>query len=222
VITLDERAILKAVCDAPDDDFPRMAYADWCEENGRPRRAEFVRIQLMMAKGAEGCSCGACVRRLGGGQQTNGPCAMSQVRVPIGGKMKRADWRCHELCAEVGGWPTFMTGWPPTICNITLSYSDLRRGFIDSITCGVDWWMIYGPELVRNAPLTWIDATDRAPSSQGGWFREGTAGVLGGACELPGPIFALVGKEARSRAAAMKALSDACLKWARTERKETA
>lgn len=27
-------ALLAAVCAAPDDDLPRLAYADWCDENG--------------------------------------------------------------------------------------------------------------------------------------------------------------------------------------------
>ena len=29
-----------------DDDTPRLVYADWCDENGQPERAEFIRVQV--------------------------------------------------------------------------------------------------------------------------------------------------------------------------------
>lgn len=41
--------ILKEIIANPDDDAPRLVYADWLEEQGDPDRAEFVRIQLQMA-----------------------------------------------------------------------------------------------------------------------------------------------------------------------------
>jgi uncharacterized protein (TIGR02996 family) len=48
-----EEAFLRAVLDAPDDDAPRLAYADWLEERGDPRgaaRAEFIRLQCRLAQ----------------------------------------------------------------------------------------------------------------------------------------------------------------------------
>src|SRR5687767_10981812 len=45
-----ESALLAAVCAAPDDDLPRLVYADWCDENGQPERAEFIRTEIEMAK----------------------------------------------------------------------------------------------------------------------------------------------------------------------------
>lgn len=43
-------AILRSVCESPWDDTPRLVYADWCEENGEPERAEFVRVQVELAR----------------------------------------------------------------------------------------------------------------------------------------------------------------------------
>jgi uncharacterized protein (TIGR02996 family) len=40
--------LLRAVLDAPEDDAPRLIYADWLDENGQPARAEFVRLQCAM------------------------------------------------------------------------------------------------------------------------------------------------------------------------------
>jgi uncharacterized protein (TIGR02996 family) len=44
----EDEAFLRAVIDAPDDDTPRLIYADWLEERGDPR-AEFIRIQCALA-----------------------------------------------------------------------------------------------------------------------------------------------------------------------------
>jgi uncharacterized protein (TIGR02996 family) len=47
-------AFLKAVIDAPDDDAPRLIYADWLEENGGAARAEFIRVQCEVANLPDG------------------------------------------------------------------------------------------------------------------------------------------------------------------------
>jgi uncharacterized protein (TIGR02996 family) len=41
----DESALLAAILAHPDEDTPRLMYADWLQENGQPERAEFIRIQ---------------------------------------------------------------------------------------------------------------------------------------------------------------------------------
>jgi uncharacterized protein (TIGR02996 family) len=43
-------AFLQHICEHPDDDAPRLIYADWLDENGQPERAEFIRLQLQLAK----------------------------------------------------------------------------------------------------------------------------------------------------------------------------
>jgi uncharacterized protein (TIGR02996 family) len=40
---------LRAICARPDDDTPRLAYADWLDENGDSDRAEFIRCQIAAA-----------------------------------------------------------------------------------------------------------------------------------------------------------------------------
>ncbi len=46
----ENEALLQAVCAEPDNDEPRLVYADWLEENGDLARAEFIRMQLKLAK----------------------------------------------------------------------------------------------------------------------------------------------------------------------------
>ena len=43
-MSADERALLAAVCADPDADLPRLVYADWLDDAGRPDRAEFIRL----------------------------------------------------------------------------------------------------------------------------------------------------------------------------------
>jgi uncharacterized protein (TIGR02996 family) len=48
----DAAALLRAIVRHPDDDTPRLVYADWLQENGRTDEAEFLRVQCRLA-GAE-------------------------------------------------------------------------------------------------------------------------------------------------------------------------
>src|SRR5689334_524468 len=46
---VDANAFLEAIRKAPEDDTPRLVYADWLEEHGDDARAEFIRIQCTLA-----------------------------------------------------------------------------------------------------------------------------------------------------------------------------
>ena len=43
------RPFLRAICDQPADDAPRLVFADWLDEHGDPDRAEFIRVQVALA-----------------------------------------------------------------------------------------------------------------------------------------------------------------------------
>jgi len=43
-------ALCQAVVKQPEDDLPRLMAADWLEEHGQAERAEFIRVQLELAK----------------------------------------------------------------------------------------------------------------------------------------------------------------------------
>src|SRR5437764_386728 len=44
-----EDAFLQTILDNPDDDLPRLVFADWLEEHGNPR-GTFIRLQCERAK----------------------------------------------------------------------------------------------------------------------------------------------------------------------------
>jgi uncharacterized protein (TIGR02996 family) len=46
----DHDAFLAAICENPDDDTPRLVFADWLEERDQPERAAFVRAQIELAR----------------------------------------------------------------------------------------------------------------------------------------------------------------------------
>jgi uncharacterized protein (TIGR02996 family) len=46
---MDEQAFLAAVLADPQDDAPRLIYADWLDEQGRCEQAEFIRVQMELA-----------------------------------------------------------------------------------------------------------------------------------------------------------------------------
>jgi uncharacterized protein (TIGR02996 family) len=50
----DDDPFLRAIIAKPGDDAPRLVYADWLDENGRPERAEFIRVQLALARLPDG------------------------------------------------------------------------------------------------------------------------------------------------------------------------
>lgn len=49
-MTSDHDALFRAICANPEDDTPRLVFADWLEENDEPTRAEFVRAQVEFAR----------------------------------------------------------------------------------------------------------------------------------------------------------------------------
>jgi uncharacterized protein (TIGR02996 family) len=54
-------ALYRGILDDPEDDAPRLVYADWCEENGEADRAEFIRTQIereRLGEPAEDCHFG--------------------------------------------------------------------------------------------------------------------------------------------------------------------
>lgn len=51
----EEAALLRAICEQPDEDAPRLAFADWLTERGRAEDeswAELIRAQVALALGA--------------------------------------------------------------------------------------------------------------------------------------------------------------------------
>jgi uncharacterized protein (TIGR02996 family) len=46
----NDQALLAAIIANPDDDLPRLVYADWLTEHGQPERADFIRFQVAVER----------------------------------------------------------------------------------------------------------------------------------------------------------------------------
>jgi uncharacterized protein (TIGR02996 family) len=77
-----EDALLAAVRTAPDDDLPRLVYADWLDENGDADRAEYIRCQIAAVRwGASSPEAAAAHERAKRLLDANG----ERWRVPLAG-----------------------------------------------------------------------------------------------------------------------------------------
>ncbi len=47
---MTNNSLFQAIVKDPENDTPRLIYADWLEENGQPERAEFIRVQCEAAR----------------------------------------------------------------------------------------------------------------------------------------------------------------------------
>lgn len=46
----DRDKFVRQICEQPADDTHRLVYADWLDEHGEPERAEFIRVQVGIAR----------------------------------------------------------------------------------------------------------------------------------------------------------------------------
>src|SRR5262245_7236808 len=48
-----EQGFLESITTNPEDDTPRLVYADWLDDQGQSERAEFIRLQIQLARMSE-------------------------------------------------------------------------------------------------------------------------------------------------------------------------
>lgn len=70
----EDQSLIAAILNDPDDDLPRLVYADWLDEHSEPERAELIRVQCELARlGPERITIGAGVGGPVLGIRTSGP-----------------------------------------------------------------------------------------------------------------------------------------------------
>jgi uncharacterized protein (TIGR02996 family) len=177
--TFTRAALLRCVIEAPDDDTPRLIFADWLEEHGEGARAEFVRVQCRIAEIQRMCWCGSCVKRRGGGQHHNGPCGVDQERVTLpDGSSRQAflrrrerelldthhrDWfqifglsaagfgESHELC----WWPAGDSRGQSRVME-----GSTRRGFVAHVSLTATDWLTHAPAITAAHPIEEVTFTE--------------------------------------------------------------
>jgi uncharacterized protein (TIGR02996 family) len=146
----DGEILLRAILATPEDDAPRLIYADWLEENGEEERAEFIRVQ---------CELGS----LGFGNPEENQIRRSD-RIGELARRQRSLWVKPETSSWFGGTSyialgrsVFETRYDNKSCSL------IRRGFADEVRCTLADWMKHGPAIVRTQPVTRVVLTDVVP-----------------------------------------------------------
>lgn len=161
----------RAICSAPDDDTPRLVFADWLEENGEVERAEFIRVQCEFAtlnqtdrtcpfikeysrpdpgpepveRWREGiCKCRGCVlvRR---------EMAIRDLRHPErSNEYLLNSWFFDGRLHTYGSGDRRLLWYPPAPDGHSAYLVDIERGFVKSILCSAEVWFRHADQVSWN------------------------------------------------------------------------
>jgi uncharacterized protein (TIGR02996 family) len=129
-----EDALLHDIIEHPEDDTPRLVYADWLEEQGDPMgavRAEFIRVQCRLAQLA--------------------PVGKGEKRPEVLALQRRE----HELFAGR------RADWVKSLPACFRGRAGFCRGFVEHVWGTGLMLLEYGEKLVRRAPIrrVWVKYT---------------------------------------------------------------
>lgn len=151
----DQAAFLKAICAEPEDDTPRLVYADWLDEQGDADRAEFIRVQCELAHdpGREKACRETCQPPDFEGCPQRALCRREKELL----SEHETEWRgpilgAQRLAVDASTWVGYRSVlyfWP----------AEFRRGFVGAITCSWQDWRTHHAALLLSAPLTAVRFT---------------------------------------------------------------
>lgn len=173
--TPEYRAFLVSVIAAPDDDAPRLALADWMEEQGDAAKAEFIRVQIEQSKYAST----TCTH--GGGTKWSPCCWIEKLRRRERDLIKSHFWEWTEslpeelttkqcpICVD------YPADWETNVvecrrCESTGVIGDgdkltFRRGFIEAVTCDWPTWRDHGDAILASNPIQEVTLTSYSGSN---------------------------------------------------------
>jgi uncharacterized protein (TIGR02996 family) len=150
-------ALLADILEYPEDDTPRLIYADWLDEHGEADRAEFIRVQCGLAgfvapaTGVVTCEGKGPPTRAGSRKRCKcRPCALwRRQRSLLAGP--RPDVYENEVVWFNAGdgtdaWrTTFRPRW--------------RRGFVEAVVCRAADWLAHAAALLARHPIREVTLT---------------------------------------------------------------
>ncbi len=147
----EREALLRAICDTPDDDTPRLVFADWLQENGDEARAEFIRVS----------------------------CAMRTPDLPDAEFRAMSTRAEHLRRAHGADWKYELPQMPRSVIYATqhrytppgLQWGEFRRGFIESVRItdeGIAPFLKDQDRIFATTPIREIDTgRSKIPNSRG-------------------------------------------------------
>lgn len=229
----EQRALLNAIIAAPDDDAPRLVYADWLDENDGPTTCHKCNgARQIMVNGVYGfpdtyVTCPICN---GSGYEFN---QFAERALFIRCQLKLPDVdNC--FCQIDGILSEAHIKFDYRLAYITANGSYIhkrfvyRRGFVYKIVCAMNNWLDHGPEIVRDHPITRVEITDKKPSYQGRyiWYQSNGENYMD---SIPNSIFNMLLSKEKDISYyvvpygdgikdALSDLSQACIAWAKEQR----
>ena len=204
----DGEALIRSVLASPADDAPRLVYADWLEEHGRAEDAEFIRVQIELAR----LGFGGAFHKDESGRLRHMPAHVErlterQLELWFGG-FGRPD-----LPGELVNSP--LTVHPTPGQNLLL-----RRGFVERMTCFGEIFLEVAADLFARQPVAHVRIVEWQPrrTSDGSrWLWEIAEGRSDNVAERIWPYLAADGPPTRYQTAdeAEAALSWACVRYGR-------
>lgn len=126
----DDAAFLAAIIADPEDDSPRLIYADYLDENGECDRAEFIRVQVEVARMK--------------------PCRAAKKKLPPDENCVYCALRQRDQ--ELRGCDSFPS-WAPRVIVANVVTSVYTRGFIEVVQSAWLQWGQHGNTITAAAPI---------------------------------------------------------------------
>lgn len=239
----DEQALLKAIIDDPDDDLPRLAYADWLEEHARTWPCNFCGgsgLATLHGPDRHDVECGECHKGTAhDGKRARATFIREQMGSPATSVVKS---RGLDLVFGLDGGEIYGAKVPEG-CEV----ASWNRGFVESVKVTMPAWMIHGPEVMKHHPVTDVVITDKKARlnldyGKSGWWaynpdddtKAPTQQGFGHQDDLPYVIWKqmLTDEQLEARRLgyggwltfppdqAMSVLSKACIRWAKLSEEE--
>ena len=164
-------ALLAAVLADPDDDTVRLAFADFLGENGEEERAEFIRVQVELAR-LPGCGhkddAQWCTRCSEDSPHITLRCRERDLWNAIPSKTQTNGYLWTQPCGDLFGEHLQSVNDPTAIGIFSESVLwSCRRGFVHAITCTHDDFLRHAEAVFRAHPVTGVTLTDAEPAEQG-------------------------------------------------------
>lgn len=181
----DGDRLLRAILDHPEEDTPRLLYADWLEENGRPERAEFIRVQVAIADvqrlvREQGQRVGPSAAYINGLADRERALLNANFGAWTDGLPESLTMTTCPYCEEQGpDWETGVIECRQCDCTGLVPCEDhveFRRGFIESVELPLAAFTEDVARALFSAhPVTTVRLSDRDPMPSG----DGADGIGG-------------------------------------------
>jgi uncharacterized protein (TIGR02996 family) len=165
----EHEAFVRAVCESPFDDTPRLIFADWLEERGDYARSEFIRVQCEIAE--------IYLQVTDSRDNLNPPLGWSipeetHSRMDL---LRRRELELLEAHGSVWRWDFALAVTQPVPTDPGAAYragglamrlhkdARFRRGFVAHVTLDSQTFLAHARELALAAPLERITLADREP-----------------------------------------------------------